>query len=92
VVVTAETIDLVGSDCLWDLILCGDVCYERPMTAHILPWLRSMAQRAAVWIADPGRAYLPAGLQAFAGYRVATSRELEDQPERLVTLHNLLAV
>ena len=21
-----------------DLILCGDVCYEAPMTGHILPW------------------------------------------------------
>ena len=44
----------------WDLILCGDVCYEAPMTQHILPWLRRMAERAEVWIADPGRAYLAA--------------------------------
>jgi predicted nicotinamide N-methyase len=91
VIVTAETIDPVGSDCKWDTILCGDVCYERPMTAHILPWLRDMARRATVWIADPGRAYLPAGLQAFGQYRVATSRELEDQPERAVALYTLPA-
>lgn len=91
-VATAETIDLVGSDCRWDLILCGDVCYERPMTAHILPWLHDMARCATVWIADPGRAYLPTGLQPFAWYRVATSRELEDRSERLVTLYTLRAV
>ena len=91
VVVTTETIDLIGSDCRWDVILCGDVCYELPMTAHILPWLSDMAGRATVWIADPGRAYLPAGLHAFAHYRVATARELEDQPERLVTLYHLPA-
>ena len=81
---------LVGADCRWDLILCGDVCYEAPMTGHILPWLRRMARRAEVWIADPGRAYLPHdGLAAFASYRVPTSLELEDRTERQVTLYRL---
>jgi predicted nicotinamide N-methyase len=91
VVVTAETIDPVGSDCKWEIILCGDVCYERPMTPHILPWLSDMARCATVWVADPGRAYLPTGLQAFRHYHVATSCELEDQPERLVVLYTLPA-
>jgi predicted nicotinamide N-methyase len=82
--------DLVGADCRWDIILCGDVCYEAPMTTHILPWLRRMATRAEVWLADPGRAYLPReGLSAFATYRVPTSRELEDCIEREVTLYRL---
>ena len=82
--------DIVGDDCRWDLILCGDVCYEAPMTAHILPWLRRMARHAEVWLADPGRAYLPRdGLDAFASYRVATSLELEDRTERQVTLYRL---
>src|ERR1051326_2809148 len=31
--------DVVGSACRWDVILCGDVCYEAPMTGHIMPWL-----------------------------------------------------
>jgi predicted nicotinamide N-methyase len=82
--------DIVGADCRWDLILCGDVCYEAPMTAHILPWLRRMARHAEVWLADPGRAYLPRdALTAFALYRVPTSLELEDCTERLVTLYRL---
>ena len=29
--------DIVGQECRWDLILAGDVCYEAPMTGHILP-------------------------------------------------------
>ena len=37
----AADTDVVGAACRWDLILCGDVCYEAPMTAHILPWLRA---------------------------------------------------
>jgi predicted nicotinamide N-methyase len=81
---------VVGADCRWDLILCGDVCYEAPMTARILPWLRRMAGESEVWIADPGRAYLPGdGLAAFASYLVPTSLELEDRTERRVTLYRL---
>lgn len=82
--------DIVGADCRWDLILCGDVCYEAPMTVRILPWLRCMAGQAEVWLADPGRAYLPRdGLTGFASYRVPTTLELEDRTERQVTLYRL---
>ncbi|MDQ2801537.1 MAG: 50S ribosomal protein L11 methyltransferase [Pseudomonadota bacterium] len=91
VTVVAATGDVVGVPCRWDLILCGDVCYEAPMTAHILPWLRGMARGAEIWMADPGRAYLPAeGLAAFATYRVPTTLELEDRTEREVVLYRLL--
>ena len=84
--------DLVGAPCRWDLILCGDVCYEAPMTRHILPWLRRLAAQAEIWIADPGRAYLPArGLAPFASYTVPTSLELEDRAERQVDLFRISA-
>jgi predicted nicotinamide N-methyase len=82
--------DVVGTACGWDVILCGDVCYEAPMTAHILPWLRSLSEIAEVWIADPGRAYLPgSGLSPIAHYVVPTLLELEDRPERQVVLYRL---
>jgi predicted nicotinamide N-methyase len=82
--------DIIGTECRWDVILCGDVCYEAPMTAHILPWLRRMAGQCEVWLADPGRAYLPRdGLTAFADYCVPTSLELEDKTERQVTLYRV---
>ena len=77
--------------CRWDLILCGDVCYEAPMTGHIMPWLTAMARSAEVWIADPGRAYLPkTGLAPFATYRIETTLELEDRTSRDVTLYRVL--
>jgi len=89
--VTALAADVVGCTGRWDLILCGDVCYEAPMTGHILPWLRRLAGAAEVWIADPGRAYLPReGLLPFASLVVPTTPELEDRSERLVTLFRLL--
>jgi len=83
--------DVVGDACRWDLILCGDVCYEAPMTAHIMPWLTDMARGAEVWIADPGRAYVPKpSLAAFANYRIETTLELEDRLVREVTLYRVL--
>lgn len=91
VAVIAETRDVVGDACRWDLILCGDVCYEAPMTGHILPWLRRMAAEGAeVWIADPGRAYLPReAMEPIATMTVPTTLELEDRPERRVTVYRL---
>jgi len=83
--------DLVGQPCRWDVILCGDVCYEAPMTRHILPWLRACASTATVIIADPGRAYAPReGATALARFEVPTSLDLEDSTSRLVTLFQLL--
>ncbi len=79
--------DVVGETCRWDVILCGDICYEAPMTAHVMPWLRAMAATAEVFVADPGRSYLPRlGLRKVARYDVATTRELEDRESREVTV------
>ena len=89
--ITALVGDIVGTPGRWDLILAGDVCYEAPMTAHILPWLRGLAAAGAeVWIADPGRAYLPReGLAPVAHFDVPTTRELEDRVLRQVTIARL---
>ncbi|MBE7210269.1 MAG: methyltransferase [Gluconacetobacter diazotrophicus] len=93
VVVAVTATDLVGTPNRWDLILCGDVCYEAPMTRHILPWLRGLAADGAeVWIADPGRAYLPrdALLPLGVAYDVPTTLELEDREQRRTELFRLL--
>ncbi len=83
--------DVVGTPCRWNLILCGDVCYEAPMTSHILPWLRRMARDAEVWIADPGRAYLPHdGMREIARFEVPTTLELEDRPTRETLIYRLV--
>ena len=60
------------------------------MTKHIMPWLRRLAHAAEVWLADPGRAYLPdEGLTSIARYGVPTTLELEDRLERFVTIFRL---
>ena len=48
------------------------------MATRRLDWLRVGASSGArVLHGDPGRTYLPRGLQPVATYRVQTSRELE---------------
>lgn len=63
-----------------DLILAGDICYEKPMTEKVLAWLvLARAQGSTVLIGDPGRSYFPkSGLTKLAEYQVETTRELED--------------
>jgi predicted nicotinamide N-methyase len=90
VTILTDATDVVGALCRWDLILAGDVCYEEPMTAHVLPWLRRMAAECEVWLADPGRAYLPdSGLVPLARYVVATTLELECRTKRDTWLYRL---
>ena len=63
-----------------EVILAGDICYEKPMTEKVLAWLvLARAQGITVLIGDPGRSYFPkSGLTRLAEYRVETTRELED--------------
>jgi predicted nicotinamide N-methyase len=64
-----------------DVILAGDVCYEEAMADRMLRWLHLAARRGArVLVGDPGRTYLPSGLQPVGRYTVHTSRELESKP------------
>jgi predicted nicotinamide N-methyase len=77
----------------WDLILAGDVCYQRPMAERVLEWLAARADAGVeVLLGDPGRAYLPQrGLVEIARFEVATPRELEDRDSRLTAIYRLVA-
>ncbi len=81
-----ETIaaDIVGEKGRWDVVLAGDVCYERPMADRVMAWLRDLAEAGAlVLLGDPGRNYLPkSGLERITGYSVKTTREIEDTDVR----------
>jgi len=83
---------LAGDGEDWDLILAGDVCYERPMAEKVFAWLRrAAAGGATVLMADPGRAYLPAtGLLKVAAYTVPCSLDLEDRTSREVTVYRIV--
>lgn len=89
---TAEPTVAADGGPLWDVVLAGDVCYERPMAEMMIPWLRRHAAAGAlVLIGDPGRAYVPTdGIEEIAVYRVPTSRELEDNDIRRTKVLRLL--
>jgi predicted nicotinamide N-methyase len=72
--------DMVGAVVAADVILAGDVCYERDMAARVIDWLAVEAARGAnVLIGDPGRTYLPKDrLTLVARHDVPVTRELED--------------
>jgi predicted nicotinamide N-methyase len=74
-----------------DVILAGDICYERPLAQRVERWLRAAHARGAeVLLGDPGRTYLPRDrLRALAEYRVATTRELEDQEVKRTAVYAL---
>lgn len=80
VAVSAHSGDLIGTDEGWDVVLAGDICYERDLAAQVMAWLTNLAARGAVvLIGDPGRTYLPRErLTAIATYEVPVTRELED--------------
>jgi predicted nicotinamide N-methyase len=63
-----------------DVILVGDLFYERTLAARCLAWLRqAQAQGAQIFIGDPGRSYLPKEqLEKLAEYNVPVTRDLED--------------
>jgi predicted nicotinamide N-methyase len=67
--------------CPFDCILAGDVCYEKTMSASIVPWLQVQVRRGVhVLIGDPDRAYLPSvGLRELVTYSVPVTRSLEDK-------------
>jgi predicted nicotinamide N-methyase len=90
--VTIVSGDLAGTPCRWDIVLAGDVCYEKPMAERVFPWLAECAATGAlVLMADPGRAYLPArGLERIAVYNVPTSLELEDRTLRETVIWRIL--
>jgi predicted nicotinamide N-methyase len=64
----------------WDVILAGDIFYERDTAQRAFDFLsRHAARGTAVLIGDPGRSYLPKDkLAAMATYGVPVTRELED--------------
>ena len=69
-----------ADDTAWDVILAGDIFYERDTAALAFAFLQRHARRGAlVLIGDPGRSYLPKDrLSSVADYRVPVTRELED--------------
>lgn len=83
-----EGADLVGHDGGWDVVLAGDVFYEKPFADRLVPWFEKLRARGAdVLVGDPGRSYLPRErLEKLATYEVPVTRALEDAEVKRTTV------
>src|SRR5712671_3467287 len=75
-----------------DVVIAGDVCYERDMSNRALAWLRGHACRGRlVLLGDPGRNYFSAqGLEELARYEIPTSLQLENRGMRETVVWRVL--
>jgi predicted nicotinamide N-methyase len=79
--IATTTDDVIGTRGGWDIILIGDMCYERPLAERLLAWLRDSGADAL--LGDPGRSYFPkADVERLALYNVQVTRDLEDREIR----------
>jgi predicted nicotinamide N-methyase len=81
VVVRTTAEDLLAKPAeAWDVVLVGDLFYERALAEHVTRFIdEAAAGGALILIGDPQRNYFPKGrFTAAAEYRVPVTRELED--------------
>jgi predicted nicotinamide N-methyase len=82
----AVTLEAIADDLLaappdrFDLVLVGDLFYERPLAERVLAFIEAArSQAAAVLVGDPRRSYFPKErFEPVAEYAVPVTRDLED--------------
>lgn len=89
-----ECVDLVGRAVEADVVLAGDIFYDRALTLRALPWLRGLvAAGAAVWVGDPGRDHRPReGLRAEHTFHVPVEAALESGTVKEVAILSVLSL
>ena len=72
--------DPVGKPSDAEVVLVGDLFYDRDLAPRVLAWLiEQQAADKTVLIGDPGRTYLPRDtLEQIAAYDIPVTRALED--------------
>ncbi|WP_108663826.1 class I SAM-dependent methyltransferase [Acuticoccus kandeliae] len=83
--------DLLDGSADADVILAGDIFYERPLAERAFAFLRrAQAAGALVLIGDPKRSYLPAdALEALETYAISVPLALEDSDVKRTTVWRL---
>jgi predicted nicotinamide N-methyase len=80
--------DLIGHPIDADMLLAGDVFYDKGFADALVPWFTALvAEGKTVIVGDPGRAYCPRHLMiALATYEVPVTRALEDAEVKRTTV------
>ncbi|WP_067338249.1 class I SAM-dependent methyltransferase [Stappia indica] len=86
----ADPLNLAPPDA--EVILTGDVFYEKPMADRVLAWAdQALARGSRVLVGDPGRAYLPRErIRHLATFDVPVNRSLEDFEVKRSSVYELL--
>ena len=80
--------DLIGAATDADVLLAGDVFYDKDFAAALIPWFSRLAgEGKLVLVGDPGRSYCPKDrLEELAVYQVPVTRALEDSEVKRTTV------
>jgi predicted nicotinamide N-methyase len=80
--------DQLGNPVEADVLLAGDVFYDKSFAEALIPWFTSLVmQGKTVIVGDPGRSYCPKDLMtALATYEVPVTRALEDAAVKRTTV------
>jgi predicted nicotinamide N-methyase len=92
-----ERMEVTGEDLLGapapacDVILVGDLFYEKGLAERVFSWLEEAEGRGILTlIGDPGRSYLPRDrLTKLGEYKVEVTRDLEDAEIKLTSVWRL---
>ncbi|MGE3064297.1 MAG: methyltransferase [Hyphomicrobiaceae bacterium] len=78
--IDTTTEDLLDGEPMCDVLLVGDLFYERPLAARVLGFIeRAQQTGCSVLVGDPRRSYFPTDrFEAVETYNVPVTRELED--------------
>ena len=89
VVTGSDLLMLPASAC--DVILVGDLFYEKGLAEKVFAWLEEAEGRGiTTLIGDPGRSYLPRDkLTKLGEYKVQVTRDLEDAEVKLTSVWRL---
>ena len=80
--------NLVGEDIGADVLLAGDVFYDKSFAEALIPWFTRLAGKGkTVIVGDPGRSYCPRDrMEPLSTYEVPVTRALEDSEVKRTTV------
>ena len=80
--------DVIGRSIEAEVLLAGDVFYDRGFAERLLPWFAQLNEAGCdILVGDPGRAYFPRErFSPLASYEVPTTRALEDVEVKRTTV------
>ncbi|MDI7862459.1 methyltransferase [Rhizobiaceae bacterium n13] len=86
--VAFSTDNAIGTPVDADVVLAGDVFYEKDFADALVPWFRGLVNNGKrVLVGDPGRSYCPKHLlEPCATYEVPVTRALEDSEVKRTTV------